>query len=109
MYREYYDDLVADRATWLHFFEYKDNFQHAENTCGILGTLATIYRQRGWLEDCERVLDMEAEVLRQHASEYRVGELVCVSLTCEWLRRLYAVFPPVPSVCSEDLLAVAGS
>ena len=66
LYREFFDDLAADRAAWLPFFEHEENHQHAENTCGILGTLATIYRQRGALDDCEAVLDMEQEVLARY-------------------------------------------
>ena len=90
VYREYYDDLVADRATWLRFFEYKDNFQHAENTCGILGTLATIYRQRGWLEDCERVLDMESEVLVRY-EQVSVGAEAAQVSCCQKLAYLYHI------------------
>lgn len=68
-YRDYYDDIVADREKWMAFFDEKENFQHAEQTCGILGTLATIYRQRGVLDECRQVLDMELEVLiRYHRS-----------------------------------------
>ena len=66
LYREFFDDLAADRAAWLPFLEHEENHQHAENTCGILGTLATIYRQRGALYDCEAVLDMEQEVLARY-------------------------------------------
>jgi len=63
VYRAYFDDLVTDKATWMSMFEVPENFQHAENTCGILGTLATLYRVDGKLEICEKVLDMEQDVL----------------------------------------------
>jgi hypothetical protein len=65
-YRAYYDDLVADRSIWMTFFDELDNYEHAEHTCGILGTLATIYRQRGALKECEEVLDMEVEVMERY-------------------------------------------
>jgi hypothetical protein len=66
LYRKYFDDLVADRVLWLSFFDHRDHYEHAEHTCGILGTLATIYRQRGDYADCERVLNMEQEVLARY-------------------------------------------
>jgi hypothetical protein len=62
-YKEYYDDLQANSTEWMVFFAHEDHYEHAEHTCGILGTLATIYRQRGQVEDCEMVLDKELEVL----------------------------------------------
>lgn len=65
-YRAYYDDLVADRASWMRFFDHPLNMDHACNTCCILGTLATIYRQRGLADDCEMVLDLEADVLGRY-------------------------------------------
>jgi hypothetical protein len=64
-YRAYYDDLLEDR-TWMSFFDHPDNSNHAEHTCGILGTLATVYRQRGTLQDCEAVLDLEVDVLKKY-------------------------------------------
>jgi hypothetical protein len=62
-YRDYYDDLEDNKEQWLAFFDHPANYQHAEHTCGILGTLATIYRQRGDYSNCAAVLDMEQEVL----------------------------------------------
>ena len=45
-YRAYYEDLVgSDRALWLRFFDHPGNFEQAEHTCGILGTLASICAQ----------------------------------------------------------------
>lgn len=88
LYREYFDDLVADRGTWLGFFEHRGNYQHAENTCGILGTLATIYRQRGALDDCELVLDMEAEVLARY-ERCSVGAEAAQINCCEVLAYKY--------------------
>jgi len=62
-YKAYYDDLLAYESIWMSFFDHRDNYEHAEHTCGILGTLATIYRQRGALNECEEVLDMEVKVM----------------------------------------------
>mmetsp|Transcript_41214 Transcript_41214/g.44747 ORF Transcript_41214/g.44747 Transcript_41214/m.44747 type:complete len:391 (-) Transcript_41214:1203-2375(-) len=63
MYRDYYDDICVHEQEWMDFFDPAENYIHAEHTCGILGTLATIYRQRGALKECEQVLDMEDKVL----------------------------------------------
>ena len=65
-YRKYYNDIMDNQVQWLAFFDELDDYEHAEHTCGILGTLATIYRQRGALDDCERVLDLELEVLSRY-------------------------------------------
>ena len=48
------------------------NNVYAERTCGILGTLATIYRQRSEIAAAERVLEMEGQILplyKRHAFE----------------------------------------
>ena len=65
-YREYFDDLVANREAWLLFFDHPQNYEHAEHTCGILGTLATVLRQRGTQDVCQEVLEMEHEVLLRY-------------------------------------------
>lgn len=65
-FRDYYEDLEANKDQWLSFFDHPGNCEHMEHTCGILGTLATIYRQRGNLADCTAVLDMEQEVLDRY-------------------------------------------
>mmetsp|Transcript_32877 Transcript_32877/g.49610 ORF Transcript_32877/g.49610 Transcript_32877/m.49610 type:complete len:238 (+) Transcript_32877:55-768(+) len=62
-YRDYYDDLVSNEEEWLEFFHHPLNTEHAEHTCGVLGTLATIYRQRGSYEQCGQVLEMEMKVM----------------------------------------------
>ena len=67
LYREFFDDLLGEETeTWLSFFAHRGNSEHAEHSCGILGTLATIYRQRGDLVICEQVLDMEELVLTRY-------------------------------------------
>ncbi len=68
-YKDYYEDMVANEDEWMTFFDHPDNHVHAEHTCGILGSFATIYRQRGGTENhayCERVLDMEGKVLEKY-------------------------------------------
>jgi hypothetical protein len=91
-YREFYDDLEDNKEQWMSFFDVAENYEHAEHSCGILGTLATVYRQRGALEDCEKVLDMEDQVLirYQRASEGTCSAQVncCDTLTfkCQTIR-----------------------
>lgn len=84
----YYDDLVADKATWMAMFDEKDNFQRAEQTCGILGPLATLYRVGGKLELCEKVLDMENYVLvryqRVSEGKERAQQECCDELTYKY-------------------------
>ncbi len=68
-YKDYYEDIVANEDDWLTFFDHPDNSEHAEHTCGILGTFATIYRQRGGTENhayCEQILEMECKVLEKY-------------------------------------------
>jgi hypothetical protein len=35
-YHALYEDMVAHQRMWMDFFDVKDNYRHAENTCGIL-------------------------------------------------------------------------
>ena len=62
-YKAYYEELVQNESEWMEFFKHDSNHEHAEHTCGILGTLATLLRQRGTYEECGNVLDMEEKVL----------------------------------------------
>ena len=65
-YRELFLDMRADTNTWLQFFDEVDNSVFAERSTGILGTYATILRQRGELIKCEETLDMAREVLTRY-------------------------------------------
>jgi hypothetical protein len=68
-YRQYYEELELNKNEWMTFFNAPDNYIHAEHSCGILGTFATILRQRGSsesLKECEQVLNMEAECLARY-------------------------------------------
>lgn len=79
-YRAYYDDVVENESIWMRFFMHPDNDTHAEHTCGIFGTLATIYRQRGDLQNCEDVLDMEDKVItiyRRNCDEQNPDQMLC--------------------------------
>lgn len=62
-YCEYYQGILELKDEWMSFFQHPENIVHCEHTCGLLRTLATIYRQRGTLEECEKVLDLEDQVL----------------------------------------------
>ena len=87
-YRAYFDDIEGNKEQWMAFFDHRDNYEHAEHTCGILGTLATIYRQRGSLGDCEKVLDMEEEVLARY-HRVSVGTKRAQVMCCEMLTYKY--------------------
>ena len=88
LYKDYFDDIVANREQWMVFFDHRENAVHAEHTCGILGTLATIYRQRDVLTDCEEVLDMELEVLTRYQRSV-AGTAMEQVRCCERLTFLY--------------------
>ena len=62
-YAAYYKELQRDKESWTHFLGLPGNNVWAERSCGILGTLATAYRQRGELVAAEEVLGMEELVL----------------------------------------------
>mmetsp|Transcript_6498 Transcript_6498/g.9619 ORF Transcript_6498/g.9619 Transcript_6498/m.9619 type:complete len:358 (+) Transcript_6498:104-1177(+) len=91
-YKDYYDDIVSSEEEWMSFFNHKENSEHAEHTCGILGTLATIYRQRGVSGQCEEVLDMEVKVLdiyRRHSVGGPLIQIQCyegLKFKCENIR-----------------------
>mmetsp|Transcript_46068 Transcript_46068/g.94233 ORF Transcript_46068/g.94233 Transcript_46068/m.94233 type:complete len:315 (+) Transcript_46068:121-1065(+) len=62
-YTAYYQDMETNKDAWMSFFDNVGNNVQAERTCGVLGTLATMYRQRGELVEAEAVLEMEGAVL----------------------------------------------
>jgi len=63
-YAAYFEDLKADKENWVNFLSVPENNRSAEHSCGILGTLATILRQRNELDKAEAVLDIEGIVLQ---------------------------------------------
>jgi TPR repeat protein len=71
-YAAFYQDIMSDEShgDWMRFFGEPGNTEHAEHTCGILGTYATVLRQRGGpsgdLDECMAVLDCEGEILEKY-------------------------------------------
>eukprot|EP00928_Gymnodinium_smaydae_P017427 TRINITY_DN16659_c0_g2_i1.p1 TRINITY_DN16659_c0_g2~~TRINITY_DN16659_c0_g2_i1.p1 ORF type:complete len:380 (+),score=47.86 TRINITY_DN16659_c0_g2_i1:43-1140(+) len=65
-YAALYAQICANREEWLRFYDEKANHVHTERACGIVNTLATIYRQRGQIEACERVLDLGGELVERY-------------------------------------------
>jgi hypothetical protein len=79
MYRAYYDNIVENKSLQMEFFNERGNSEHAEHTCGILGTLATIYWQQGVLEDCEEVMDLEVLVMEKHKRSCQGGRVAQIN------------------------------
>lgn len=72
LYTALYNDFVEHKVVWDALFSCVENRVFAERSSGILGTLATIYRQRVELEKCMAVMKVYQQVLwryREMASE----------------------------------------
>jgi len=70
-YALYCQELRDNKPEWDTFFTHPENGEHLEQSCAMLGTLATILRQRGEeLVMCELVLSVEEGLLE------KLGELV---------------------------------
>lgn len=67
-YRNLYDDIIEHHDIWFDKLYNVDNPNptHAEFSTGILGTLCTILRQRGELEECSKVMVTYMEVLKRY-------------------------------------------
>ena len=65
---EIYDDIIEHYDIWFDKLYNVDNPNptHAEFSTGILGTLCTILRQRGELEECSKVMVTYMEVLKRY-------------------------------------------
>ena len=66
-YQDLYRDIMDHRDIWFdEIFRVPNNPNpvHAERTTGILGTLCTILRQRGNLDECMKVMTTYMEVLK---------------------------------------------
>ena len=66
-YQDLYRDIMDHRDIWFdEIFRVPNNPNpvHAERTTGILGTLCTILRQRGDLDECMKVMTTYMEVLK---------------------------------------------
>jgi hypothetical protein len=56
LYSEFFASMIKNRKLWFDLFTMDDNYVLAECSVGMLGTLATIYRQRGELKKAACVL-----------------------------------------------------
>ena len=65
-YRTLYDDIRTHHVAWFGLFEGDNNHVYAERCVGILGTLATIYRQRGEVSEAAEVLALDERVLLRY-------------------------------------------
>jgi hypothetical protein len=67
-YRDLYKDILKYHDIWFDklFNVDNENPTHAEFTTGILGTLCTILRQRGDLEECTEVMKTYMAVLKRY-------------------------------------------
>lgn len=99
-YRAFYDDVMANFRDWKLFYSIENN-QHiwAERSCGILGNLATIYRQRGNYTGCDEVMRPYRHVIDQYGVMIAIrkarrlsddNELVCLRGLTMRYHRIYA-------------------
>eukprot|EP00584_Thalassiosira_punctigera_P015980 CAMPEP_0172561026 /NCGR_PEP_ID=MMETSP1067-20121228/91244_1 /TAXON_ID=265564 ORGANISM="Thalassiosira punctigera, Strain Tpunct2005C2" /NCGR_SAMPLE_ID=MMETSP1067 /ASSEMBLY_ACC=CAM_ASM_000444 /LENGTH=385 /DNA_ID=CAMNT_0013350975 /DNA_START=162 /DNA_END=1319 /DNA_ORIENTATION=+ len=89
-YKAYYDELVQNESEWEEFFRHPRNHEHVEHTCGIMGTYATLLRQRGSYEECGRVLDVERKALDVYGEHCAVPRVPAAQVSCfEGLVYLY--------------------
>jgi len=67
-YRDLYEDILKYHDTWFDKLFHVDTLDTtpAEFTTGILGTLCTILRQRGDLEECSEVMKTYMAVLKRY-------------------------------------------
>ena len=67
-YRDLYEDILKYHDVWFYKLFNVDNVDPtpAEFTTGILGTLCTILRQRGDLEECTEVMKTYMAVLKRY-------------------------------------------
>lgn len=86
VFERYYAELVAHRAQWMAFFSVPANMLHAEHTCGILATLATLCRQAGDLDKCASILELEDDVIAKYAEHAKASRVKEAVECCEALR-----------------------
>eukprot|EP00985_Skeletonema_marinoi_P016042 scaffold8511_cov134-Skeletonema_marinoi.AAC.1 len=70
-YRDLYEDIQKYHDVWFDKLFNVDNPNptHAEFTTGILGTLCTILRQRGDLEECAEIMKTYMAVLKRYQQQ----------------------------------------
>ena len=69
VYVDFYRDILLHKDVWFNSIYARDvpmSYVFCEWTVGILGTLATIRRQRGEVAQCLEILQLDEEVLRQY-------------------------------------------
>ena len=66
-YLELFKEMKEHESVWLdEIFSSDDNYVLAERSCAILGTLATIQRSRGDLQDAQRTIQVYTKVLNAY-------------------------------------------
>lgn len=70
-------DMIRNSEEWFAIFDHELNHRYAERCIVILGSLATIHRQRGDLIKCAEVLELDKKVLDRY----------------EWMERNHSNFP----------------
>eukprot|EP00037_Helgoeca_nana_P008270 m.73709 g.73709 ORF g.73709 m.73709 type:complete len:354 (-) comp18829_c0_seq3:2367-3428(-) len=66
LYTELYHDFLLHSGQWFGLFASDKNCVYAERCIGILGTLATIHRQRGAVSKAEEILELDEQVLDRY-------------------------------------------
>ena len=66
-YEALFEDMKANDHDWFLFFEDDNNHVWPERCVGMLGTLATIHRNRGNLEKVHEILALDERVLDRYS------------------------------------------
>jgi hypothetical protein len=74
LYQELHDDILKHDDYWFNnIFKLTGiDSKYAERTVGILGTLATLLRQRGEVKKCRKILKLDAKVLARYQEQTRL-------------------------------------
>ena len=75
------------------FYGVQENHVHTERACGIINTLATIYRQRGDIEACEPVLDLGGKLIERYERAASVINDAMTRKCCGDLTYKYNLIP----------------
>ena len=73
-YKEYYDEICANKESWMDFFDKPGNHEHTKDTYQILFGLSLIYGLRAVHDAWEPLLDMSDKVFymyKRHSSSVR--------------------------------------
>jgi len=66
-YDTLFENMKSDEHDWFVFFEDDTNYVWPERCVGMLGTLATIHRNRGNLEKVHEILSLDEKVLNRYS------------------------------------------